>query len=80
MTIEEKSLTFYTALIDCYKNKEAKMTLKIQDDMTDDIVAMLLALNVFARSFTDMCTGMNLIEFTNLLNGLATQYIGCEEG
>lgn len=80
MTIEEKSLTFYTALIDCYKNKDAKEMLKIRDDMTDDIVSMLLALNIFVRSFTDMCTGMNLIEFTNLLNGLATQYVtGCKE-
>lgn len=65
-TLKEKVVLFYEALIKPY-NEE----FKLNGDVTEDITAMLLALQVFYQNVTD--TEIGPVEFTHLLNLLIIQ-------
>ena len=66
----EKALHFLTALLDVYRDEEKR---ELADDMTDDVVALLLALRVFLQELTG-CDG-DLIDMTHTLNKLVFQYL-----
>lgn len=76
--IEEKGLRFITALADVYRDEEKReldafSKLKMTDDFTDDVTAMLVAMHVVVERLTDY--GGDLIDFTHMLNKLAVQHI-----
>ena len=69
---------FLTALLDVYRDEEKRELdafdkLELADDMTDDIVSLLLALRVFLQKLTG-CDG-DLIDMTRTLNKLVFQYL-----
>ena len=65
-TLKEKVVLFYEALIKPYKEE-----LELNDDVTEDITAMILALQVFYQNVTGTTIGP--VEFTHLLNLLVIQ-------
>ncbi len=76
--IEEKALQFFVALSDVYRDEENRELeafgkMQFSEDVTEDFMAMLLAMKVFF----DRVVGddIDLIDFTHLLNKLAVQYI-----
>ena len=81
----QKVLQFLTAIKDVYRDEEdrqlnafSKLDLT-SGDLTDDVIAILLAAQLFVESLTGF--DGDLIEFTHLLNKLAVQYLmDTEEG
>lgn len=74
----KKALHFLTALLDVYRDEDKRELdavgkLELADDMTDDVVALLLALRVFLQELTG-CDG-DLIDMTHTLNKLVFQYL-----
>ena len=67
-TFKEKVALFYEALITPYKED---LKLKNDDNATEDITAMLFALQIFYQQITD--TEIGPVEFTHLLNLLVIQ-------
>lgn len=77
MTTEEKALHFVAAISDVYRDEESrelesfsKLELS-DDDMTDDITAMLVAFQFVVQRLTGY--DGDLIDFTHILNKLAVQ-------
>lgn len=64
-----KALHFFTALVEVYQSEE----LAVGDDFTDDITAILVALQLFVETATAF--DGDLIDFTHMLNKLAVQHI-----
>ena len=78
MTTNEKAAHFLTALVDVYRDEHKRElyafdALELGDDMTDDIVDLLLALRVFLQKFTSY--DGDLIDLTHALNKLVFQYL-----
>lgn len=76
--IESKSLRFLVSLMDVYRDEENRELpafdkLDMDDDLTEDFTAMLVALHVLFKQMTGSDT--DLIDFTHVLNKLAVQYI-----
>lgn len=77
----KKTVVFLTMLANAYRNEEEyetpieKLSLSPNDDITEDITAMLTAMLMF---YNNMCSAngedMDLIGFTHLLNRLAIQF------
>ena len=79
MKIEEKAVYFAIALSDVYKDEDrrglhAVQEIEFSDDLTEDFMAMLLAVHhVYEQVTGDV--ERDLIDFTHMLNKLAVQYI-----
>ena len=78
MNVEEKAVHFFTALADVYRDEEHRELegfpqMKITDDFTEDLTAMLIGMNFICERITG-CDG-DLIDFTHMLNKLAVQHI-----
>lgn len=78
MSVEEKALHFLTALADVYSDEEhrelgAFPQMKMDDDFTKDLTAMLIAMQFICERITGY--GGDLIDFTHMLNKLAVQHI-----
>ena len=76
--IEKKALQFAVALSDVYQDEEnreleAFSKLKMTDDATEDVTAMLLAMHLVCERLTGY--DGDLIDFTHVLNKLAVQHI-----
>ena len=76
--IEEKALHFIAALADVYQDEdnrelEAFSKLEMTDDATEDITAMLVAMQFVCQLLTGY--DGDLIDFTHVLNKLAVQHI-----
>lgn len=76
--ITDKALHFITALSDVYRKEEnreleAFEPLELGDDATDDITAMLVAMQFVCQRLTGY--DGDLIDFTHVLNKLAVQRI-----
>ncbi len=76
--IEEKALHFIAALSDVYRDEEnreleAFSKMELTDDATEDITAMLVALQFVCERLTGY--DGDLIDFTHVLNKLAVQHI-----
>ena len=65
------------AIKNVYRNEENQVPLqKMQlndDNLTEDIVAIVYALNMFMREVTEQ--EFDIIDFTNLLNKVVVQYL-----
>ena len=76
--IEKKALQFAVALSDVYQDEdnrelEAFSKLEMNDDATEDVTAMLLAMHLVCERLTSY--DGDLIDFTHVLNKLAVQHI-----
>ena len=76
--IEQQALCFLTALCDVYRGEDdrelcAFPKMDMNEDVTEDLTAMLLAMKVF----TERLAGYDgdIIDFTHTLNKLAVQYV-----
>lgn len=77
--IEEKAMAFATALTDVYRDEEnreleAFSKIDLSEDMTDDVTAMLVAMQVIYEKITGDHDS-DIIDFTHILNKLAVQYV-----
>lgn len=83
MKVEEKAMLFYIGIANTYRDEDDRTEVpKIEGhengDVTDDIYAMLLAIN----SFYCQVTGDNetdILGFTHILNRLAVNYVMRED-
>lgn len=82
MNIKDKTLQFYTALADCYKDEEdrnlqafTKLNLADGASAVEDFTAMVAALYVFYNKWIDDGSSMDFIGFTHFLNRLVIQYV-----
>ena len=77
MTLNEKIINFMEAIKNAYRNEENQVPLqKMQlndDNLTEDFVAIVYALNIFMREVTEQ--EFDIIDFTNLLNKLVVQHL-----
>ena len=76
--IEEKAVHFVAALSDVYRDEEKRELeafpkLELTDDATEDITAMLVAMQFVCQRLTGY--DGDLIDFTHALNKLAFQHI-----
>jgi hypothetical protein len=77
--IEQKTLQFLTAMLDMYRDeddRESHVFSKLNldgEDLTEDMIAMLLGMLVFCQEATGY--DGDLIDFTHMLNKLAIQHI-----
>ena len=75
MTLNEKIINFMEAIKNAYRSEENQVSLqKMQlndDNLTEDFVAIVYALNVFMREVTEQ--EFDVVDFTNLLNKLVVQ-------
>ena len=65
------------AIKNAYRSEENQVSLqKMQlndDNLTEDFVAIVYALNIFMREVTEQ--EFDIVDFTNLLNKLVVQYL-----
>ncbi len=77
MTLNEKIINFMEAIKNAYRSEENQVSLqKMQlndDNLTEDFVAIVYALNIFMREVTEQ--EFDIVDFTNLLNKLVVQYL-----
>lgn len=77
MTLNEKIINFMEAIKNAYRSEENQVSLqKMQlndDNLTEDFVAIVYALNMFMREVTEQ--EFDIVDFTNLLNKLVVQYL-----
>lgn len=77
MTLNEKIINFMEAIKNAYRSEENQVSLqKMQlndDNLTEDIVAIVYALNMFMREVTEQ--EFDIVDFTNLLNKVVVQYL-----
>lgn len=75
MTLNEKIINFMEAIKNAYRSEENQVPLqKMQlndDNLTEDFVAIVYALNMFMREVTEQ--EFDVVDFTNLLNKLVVQ-------
>ena len=75
MTLNEKIINFMEAIKNAYRSEENQVSLqKMQlndDNLTEDFVAIVYALNMFMREVTEQ--EFDVVDFTNLLNKLVVQ-------
>ncbi len=74
MTLNEKIINFMEAINNAYRIKENQIPLRrmqLNDDLTEDFVAIAYALNMFMREVTGQ--EIDIVDFTNLLNKLVVQ-------
>ena len=75
MTLNEKIINFMEAIKNAYRseeNQEAVQKMQLtNDNLTEDFTAMVYALNMFFNEVTGQ--GIDIIDFTHLLNKLAVQ-------
>lgn len=75
MTLNEKIINFMEAIKNAYRSEENQVALqKMQlndDNLTEDFVAIVYALNMFMREVTEQ--EFDVVDFTNLLNKLVVQ-------
>lgn len=76
--VHEKALQFLTALLDVYRDEEdreldAFPKIPLNEDFTQDMTAILLALSVFVERLSNY--DGDLIDLTHMLNKLAVQHI-----
>lgn len=75
MTLNEKIINFMEAIKNAYRTEENQVPLqKMQlndDNLTEDIVAIVYALNMFMREVTEQ--EFDIVDFTHLLNKLVVQ-------
>lgn len=76
MTLNEKIMNFIATITNAYRDEENQQPLQkmvLDDNMTEDFVAMIFAMKVFFETATDR--DIDLIDFTHLLNKLAVQHL-----
>ena len=76
--VKEKAVHFLAAMTDVYRAEgdrelDAFEKLQLDDDVTEDFTAMLLAVHVMAQEITGF--DGDLIDFIHMLNKLAFQYL-----
>lgn len=83
---EKKTLTFYTMLCNAFRDEEdyepavEKLSLKIGDDVLENLTAMLAAMKILCdRICPKLSENGDLIDFTHLLNRLAIQHCFSEQ-
>lgn len=79
-SIKEKAIYFLTAMLDVYRDEDrrefeafSKLEFDESGDVTGDITAMLLAMQVVCERLTGY--DGDIIDFTHLLNRIAVQYV-----
>lgn len=77
---ERKAFTFYTMILNAYRDEEdmtpAVPKLRLGDDATEDITAMMMAMMLFCKQVApETVEDMDVIGFTHLLNRVAIQYV-----
>lgn len=84
--ITTKAAVFFAHLTNAYRdeeNQDCPMQLHVSDDgdFTSDLTAMLIAINfIFERVCPEAAKGMDMIDFTHMLNRLAIQFCYGEKG
>jgi hypothetical protein len=82
MTLNEKIINFMEAIKNAYRSEENQVSLqKMQlndDNLTEDVVAIVYALNMFMREVTEQ--EFDIIDFTNLLNKVVVQHLLEQKG
>lgn len=77
MTLNKKIINFMEAIKNAYRSEENQVPLqKMQlndDNLTEDFVAIVYALNMFMREVTEQ--EFDIVDFTNLLNKLVVQHL-----
>lgn len=77
MTLNEKIINFMEAIKNAYRSEENQVPLqKMQlndDNLTEDVVAIVYALNMFMRKVTEQ--EFDVVDFTHLLNKLVVQHL-----
>lgn len=77
MKIKEKAINFYNAITNVYRDEENQRVLQemklSNEDLTEDFIALILALNIFYDNATGEQT--EIIDFTHILNRLAVQHL-----
>lgn len=76
--VNEKALHFLVAIADVYRDEDRRELnafdkLQLDDDVTEDFTAMLLAVYMMAQEITGF--DGDLIDFVHMLNKLAFQYL-----
>ena len=77
-SVENRALRFTVAIVDVYRDEderelEAFEKLDFSEDLTEDFMAMLLALQLVCKKISNF--DGDLIDFTHMLNKLAVQYV-----
>lgn len=77
---DRKAYTFFCMLMNAYKDEEdmtpAAPKLRLGDDATEDITAMMMAMMLFCKQVApETVEDMDVIGFTHLLNRVAIQYV-----
>lgn len=76
MTLNEKIMNFIATITNAYQDEENQQPLQkmvLDDNMTEDFVALIFAMKVFFETAADR--NIDLIDFTHLLNKLAVQHL-----
>lgn len=77
MKFNDKVMNFLIAIANVYKseeNQDVVQTMELNDEnITEDLTALLYAFEVFFHKVTG--EGMDIIDFTHLLNKLAFQHL-----
>ena len=77
MNIKEKAINFYNAITNVYRDEENQKILQNMklnnEDLTEDFIAVILALNLFYDNATGEQT--EIIDFTHIINRLAVQHL-----
>ena len=76
--LKDKVTWFVCALTDVYREEEKRELyafdkLELEDDLTEDMTAMLLAMMVMCQKLSSY--DGDLIDFTHVLNKLAVQHV-----
>lgn len=76
--VQEKAVHFLAAMTDVYRDEDSRELcafdkLQLDDDVTEDFTAMLLAVHVMAQEMTGF--DGDLIDFIHMLNKLSFQYL-----
>lgn len=76
--LKDKTTRFVCALSDVYRDEDKRELyafdkLEVEDDLTEDITALLLAMVAMCQTMTDF--DGDLIDFTHMLNKLVLQHI-----
>lgn len=76
--LKDKVTRFVCALTDVYREEENRELnafdkLELEDDLTEDMTAMLLAMMVMCQKLSSY--DGDLIDFTHMLNKLVFQYL-----
>lgn len=76
--VKEKAVHFLAAMADVYREEgnrelDAFEKMQLDNDVTEDFTAMLLAVHVMAQEMTGF--DGDLIDFVHMLNKLAFQYL-----